>query len=67
MQDKNYIIWLKNFRKVQGLSIKRLAEIIGVSNVYMSNICYGQRKPSANFIAKWKKKYPQTDTNIFFD
>jgi len=57
---------LKSFRISLGLTILEFADGIGVSKSLYEKIETGDRKPSRQFTAKFKKKYPQFDVNIFF-
>lgn len=58
--------WIKQFRKSKNLDTLEMAKSIGVSKSLYEKIEYGQRTPSANFIAKFKKSFPEVDTNLFF-
>lgn len=57
---------LKKFMRENNISIRSLSSTLGVSFSYMSKIYYGERKPSASFIQKFKTTYPAFDANIFF-
>lgn len=57
---------MKKFRISLNYTIEKMSEEIGVSKSYYEKIETGNRKPSRNFIEKFKKKFPQFDTNIFF-
>lgn len=57
---------LAKFRAEKGLSIMDIAKKIGVSASFYEKIEYGQRKPSYNFIVKFKTAFPESDVGIFF-
>lgn len=57
---------LKNFRKSLNLTTANFAEQIKVSKSLYEKVETGARKPSREFIAKLKQKFPQFDVNIFF-
>lgn len=57
---------LKNFRISLGLTIQEFAISIEVSKSLYEKVESGARKPSREFITKFKKKYPQFDVNVFF-
>lgn len=57
---------LAKFRAEKELSTMDIAKIIGVSTSFYEKIEYGQRKPSYNFIVKFKKAFPESDISIFF-
>lgn len=58
--------WIRQFRKSKDLDTIEMALKIGVSKSLYEKIEYGQRTPSANFITKFKKAFPEVDTNLFF-
>lgn len=57
---------LAKFRAEKELSTMDIAKIIGVSTSFYEKIEYGQRKPSYNFIVKFKNAFPESDISIFF-
>ena len=57
---------LAKFRAEKELSTMDIAKIIGVSTSFYEKIEYGQRKPSYNFIVKFKNAFPESDIRIFF-
>lgn len=57
---------LKDFRNSLGLTVKEFANTIKVSKSLYEKVETGARKPSREFTAKLKSKYPQFDVNIFF-
>ncbi|MBC8581209.1 helix-turn-helix domain-containing protein [Zhenhengia yiwuensis] len=59
--------WLKNFRYKQNLTISQMAIELGVSKSLYEKVEYGDRNPSANFIKKFKDRFPDEDINIFFN
>ncbi len=59
---------LVNFRNIEGLSQKELADKLGVTLSFYSKIEIGLRNPSFNFIMKFKSNFPTADINkIFFE
>lgn len=58
---------LKKFRLEMGLTVSNMANEISVSKSFYEKIEMGIRKPSSNFIKKLKFRFPQFDTNIFFE
>ena len=60
------MIWLKKLRESKKLTLSEMAEIIGVSKSLYEKIEYGDRTPSANFIMKFKLRFPEEDINNFF-
>ena len=57
---------LAKFRAEKELSTMDIAKIIGVATSFYEKIEYGQRKPSYNFIVKFKNAFPESDISIFF-
>ena len=57
---------LAKFRAEKEFSTMDIAKIIGVSTSFYEKIEYGQRKPSYNFIVKFKNAFPESDISIFF-
>ena len=57
---------IAEFRAEKELSTMDIAKIIGVSTSFYEKIEYGQRKPSYNFIVKFKNAFPESDISIFF-
>lgn len=57
---------LAKFRVEKNFSTMDMAKKIGVSASYYEKIEYGQRKPSYNFIVKFKNAFPESDISIFF-
>lgn len=57
---------LANFREKLGKTQIQMADIIGVSASFYMKIEAGFKTPSYGFITKFKKAFPQIDTNIFF-
>ena len=60
---------LELFRKSQNLTRQEFADAIKVSkSLYeYEKVETGQRKPSRNFVEKLKNRFPQFDTNIFYN
>ena len=58
---------LELFRKSLNLTRQEFAEAIKISKSLYEKVETGQRKPSRNFVEKLKCKFPQFDTNIFFN
>lgn len=58
---------LKKFRIAINLTINEMSKEVGVSKSYYEKIEMGCRKPSRNFIERLKNRFPQFDTNIFFN
>lgn len=59
-------IRLRDFRLKQRKSIKEMSDSIGVSKSAYEKVEYEQRTPSYNFVRKFKKTYPQCDTDYIF-
>lgn len=58
---------LAEFRAQQGFTLQQMAEKLGVSLALYNAIEYDQRKPSRNFMERFKRVFPTFDINIFFD
>jgi len=59
--------WLVKFRREKGYTRNEMAKTLGVSVSLYEKIEYGDRKPSGNFLGKFKKAFPSFNMNIFFD
>ena len=57
---------LQMFRTNHGYSRKELADKLKISFSLYEKIEYGIRKPSQNFLQKFKAAFPDFDMNIFF-
>jgi putative transcriptional regulator len=57
---------LVRFRTEQKLTIPDMAKIIGISASYYEKIEYGDRKPSYNFLTKFKRAFPESDAEEIF-
>lgn len=57
---------LSKYRISKNLSMKKMADKIGVSKSYYEKIEYGDRKPSYNFISKFSLQFPDADIDILF-
>ena len=57
---------LVDFRNSKRLSIKKMADKIGVSKSYYEKIEYGERMPSYNFISKFAIAFPEEDVKQLF-
>lgn len=62
----SHCVNLKNFRKQKKMTLKQLAEEIGVSEGYLKNIEYGVSNPSYNFLQKFNKRFPEENINKMF-
>lgn len=62
----SHCVNLKNFRKQNKMTLKQLAEEIGVSEGYLKNIEYGVSNPSYNFLQKFNKRFPEENINKMF-
>ena len=62
MKNQNLI----TFRKNKNLSVPAMAEKIGISTSYYEKIEYGDRNPSYKFLAKFKKAFPESNTDYIF-
>ena len=49
------------------MTVQEMAERLGVSLSLYCAIEYNQRKPSRNFMERFKKAFPEYNMNIFFD
>lgn len=59
---------LVNFRILNNLTQKEMADKIGVTLTLYSKIELGLRNPSYNFLVKFKKKFSNADLDqIFFN
>lgn len=58
---------INEFRKEKNLSIEDFAHKMGYSISLISKIIYGEREASKKFLKILKKKFPETDMNIFFE
>lgn len=54
------------FRKEKEMSSSDMADTIGISESYYEKIEYGSRAPSYNFLVKFKKAFPNADTDKIF-
>ncbi len=57
---------LSHFRLNSGLTLKEMADRIGVSKSYYEKIEAGMRNPSFNFIEKFKSKFIDVDADSLF-
>lgn len=57
---------LAEFRKKKNLTRKEMAELLEVSESYYRKVEGGFRKPSYNFIRKFKAAFPDENIDIFF-
>lgn len=57
---------LIKFRKEQGLIQDEIALLLEVSTSFYQKIENGERNPSFNFITKFKKLFPETNTDYIF-
>ena len=57
---------LRDFRERQRLSILEMSKSLGVSKSTYEKVEYGQRTPSYNFVKRFKRRYPMTDTDALF-
>lgn len=57
---------LAHFRLISGLTLKEMANKVGVSKSYYEKIEAGIRNPSFNFIDKFKSKFKDVDTDFLF-
>ncbi len=62
MKNSNLIA----FRKEKKMSSSNMAETIGISESYYEKIEHGTRAPSYNFLVKFKKAFPNADTDKIF-
>lgn len=53
--------YLRDFRKIKGLSAKSLANAMGISESLYEKVEYGYRNPSYGFTTKLKRIYPDVD------
>lgn len=58
---------LKQFRAEKGFTREEMAERLNISTSLYDKIEYGDRKPSREFLKKFKEAFPTYDMNIFFD
>lgn len=59
---------LIEFRNQNNISIREMADKIGVSSSFYEKIEYGDRNPSFNFITLFKTAFPDAEVdNIFFN
>jgi len=58
---------LEDFRKDKSLSRQAMADSLGISLSLYEKIESGGRKPSRNFMGRFKRAFPSFDMNIFFD
>lgn len=54
------------FRKERNMSVSDMAEKVGISESYYEKIEYGDRSPSYNFLTKFKRAFPESDTEEIF-
>lgn len=57
--------WLVKFRREKGYTRNEMAKTLGVSVSLYEKIEYGDRRPSGNFLGKFKKAFPSFNMNIF--
>lgn len=53
-------------RKSKKMSSKDMAKAVGISESYYEKIEYGARKPSYNFLVKFKQAFPDANTEKIF-
>ena len=58
---------INEFRKEKNMSVESFAKALGYSVSAVAKILYGEREPGKNFFKKLKKKFPETDMNLFFE
>ena len=56
---------LEEFRKSKGFTKPEIANILGISLSLYEKIEYSDRKPSRNFMSRFKLAFPSFDMNIF--
>lgn len=54
------------FRKNKKMSVAIMAQTIGISESYYEKIEHGVRAPSYNFLVKFKKAFPDANTDQIF-
>jgi transcriptional regulator with XRE-family HTH domain len=57
---------IKMFRTLLGFTSLKMAKELGISKSLYEKVEYGHKKPSREFITKFKTRFPFIDTNIFF-
>ena len=57
---------LIDFRQSYGKTPKEMADIIGVSLSYYEKVEYDQKRPSRDFLIKFKRAFPTFDIDLFF-
>lgn len=57
---------LSRFRLTSGLTLKEMADKVGISKSYYEKIEAGIRNPSFNFIEKFKSKFKDVDADSLF-
>ena len=58
--------WLREFRISKEFTANEMAVKLGISKSLYEKIEYNDRKPSRNFLERFKKAFPDFDMNIFF-
>lgn len=59
-------VGIKRFRKAKNLTLKELADIIGSSPSYISEIERGLKTPGGEFIMSLKRNFKELDLNKLF-
>ena len=57
---------LKKFRNEQEKTREQMAKLLGISVSLYDLVETGIRKPSRNFLTRFKKVFPTFDMNVFF-
>lgn len=57
---------LSDFRKEQGLTTKKMASKLGISQSLYEKVEFGQRTPSFFFLRRVKDVFPEIDVDEFF-
>lgn len=60
-------MFLKEFRRSKGKTLREMGEFIGVSKSFYEKVEYGDVQASATFLRKFKKAFPDVDMNCFYE
>ena len=57
---------LKKFRKAQNITVKEMAEILEVTESHYYKLEEGHKKPSYEFMKRFKEKFNERIDKVFF-
>lgn len=58
---------INKLRQSQGLTIKQMADVLGISYSLTKALLYGQRQPSINVLKAIRKAFPNQNLGDYID